>query len=241
MNETQKTRKTVSTAIVIGAVIIAGTLALTRTGTTGTPEPTTANVTAPQANTTKAPPALAAGDEQLPPGHPAIPAGHPAMGNAAGMGALSAETPTAGVTWTAPPRWEKVPHASSMRIATYRIPHVAGDAEDAELSVTRAGGDTDANIDRWLGQFDEAGRKTAKRTERMVDGLRVILVEIEGEYSGMGSPEPAPGYAMKSAIVETAGTKHFFKLTGPAKTVEAARAELVSLVDSVRVVASASP
>lgn len=229
MNDTNKNK--VSTAILIGAVIIAGTVALTRKSTSA---PSVASTDVPTQTAAMEPMTTgAAPTGQLPPGHPALPADHPSM---AGTPALPpAPTPTAGVTWKAPPRWEQVPHMSVMRIATYRIPHVAGDAEDAELSVTRAGGDSDANIDRWLGQFDEAGRKSAKRSERIVDGLRVILVEVEGAYSGMDSPEPSPGFAMKSAIVETPGTKHFFKMTGPAKTVAAAREELQALVDSIRV------
>jgi hypothetical protein len=243
MNPTQEKRKKITTAVLIGAIVAAGTLALTRNGTSGTTSAPDAPVTIGEHPTTTMPPAIAAmaGDQALPPGHPAIPEGHPPMGGVSAMGGIPMETPKPGVTWTVPPRWEQVPHASAMRIATYRIPHVAGDAEDAELSVTRAGGDTDANIDRWLGQFDEVGRKTAKRSERTVDGLHVVLFEVQGQYSGMGSPEPEPGFAMQSAIVETPGTKHFFKMTGPVKTVEAARAELQALVDSLRVAPPEGP
>lgn len=179
----------------------------------------------------------------LPPGHPPLPAGHPPIGGAqAGSphgamgapGAIPAETPQASITWTAPARWQQVPHMSAMRIATYRMPHVAGDVEDPELSVTRAGGDTDANVARWIGQFDEAGRKSAKRSERTVAGLRVVIVELHGAYTGMGNPEPEPGFAMIGAIVETPGMPHFFKLTGPSKSVDAARAELDALLASIR-------
>lgn len=142
------------------------------------------------------------------------------------------EAPQTGLTWTAPARWQKVPHASTMRIATYRIPHADGDAEDAELSVTRAGGDTEANIVRWLGQFDEAGSKAAKRSRRVVAGLEVEVVEVHGRYVGMGS-EPQTGFALLGAIVKTPGTSHFFKLTGPQKTVAVARAEFDALLSSV--------
>ena len=233
MNTSNKNKT--ATIVLVGVVIFAGTVALTRSRT---PEPPTTPTVAAQPPAPNAP-MLTATTEQLPPGHPAIPADHAATAGATTLPALP--PPVAGVTWKAPERWELVPHESPMRIATYRIPHVAGDAEDAELSVTRAGGDTNANVDRWLGQFDEAGRKTAKRSELLVDGLHVIVVEVQGSYSGMGSPEPQPGFAMKSAIVETVGTKHFFKMTGPAKTVEAARAELQALVDSIRLVPPTTP
>jgi hypothetical protein len=230
MDTQQEKRKKITTGVLVGAIIVAGTLALTRTGTSGTTSAPEAPVAVAAQPTTTTP---------LPPGHPVIPEGNAPMGT---VGALPTnETPKPGVTWTVPPRWEQVPHASAMRIATYRIPHVAGDAEDAELSVTRAGGDTDANIDRWLGQFDELGRKTAKRTERTVDGLHVVILEVQGQYSGMSSPEPEAGFAMQSAIVETPGTKHFFKMTGPVKTVESARAELQALIDSLRALPAEGP
>ena len=67
------------------------------------------------------------------------------------------------------------------------------------------------------------------------------MVEVEGQYSGMGMPEPESGWAMQSAIVETPGTKHFFKMTGPVKTVTAARAELQALIDSLRPVPPEAP
>ena len=146
---------------------------------------------------------------------------------------MGAETPGAAVTWVTPPRWEKATNASAMRLATYRVPRAKGDLEDAECSVIRAGGDTDANIARWLGQFDEVGRKSAKRTERVVAGLKVVVVEVQGAYVGMGT-EPHPGFALHAAIVDTGETKTFFKMTGPAKSVQGARAELEALVDTLR-------
>jgi hypothetical protein len=229
-------------AIVFGAVVVAGALALTRKSDPPLKRETPvseAPVAAPQS------PADPADNPNLPAGHPAIGAGggpgvasvHGGMAGAPGMGmggaGMGMEAAPPSVTWTVPKRWELVPHESAMRIATYRIPRAPGDAEDAELSVIRAGGDTESNIDRWLGQFDEAGRKSAKRSEKTVGGLKVWVVEIHGAYSGMGSPEPQQGFAMLSAIVDTPDTKHFFKMTGPAKTVDAARAEFDSLVDSI--------
>lgn len=163
-----------------------------------------------------------------------LPAGHPPVGGA------TADLPPAqpsSLEWTVPPRWQLAPNASSMRLATYRIPRSAGDAADAELSITQAGGSTDANVDRWIGQFDADARKTAKRGSRKVGAFDVLVVEIQGTYSGgMGKESAAqPGWALLGAIVPTPGMPHFFKLTGPAKTVLAARAEFDAMVGSVRV------
>jgi hypothetical protein len=168
-----------------------------------------------------------AGD--LPPGHPPIPPGGPAEGE------LAASAPSS-LSWTAPARWQKVPNPSTMRLATYRVPHVPGDDEDPELSVSQAGGAVDANAARWVGQFDAAGQKTAKQTVRKVGDLEVTIVEAEGTFSGaMGRERDAePGWALLGAIVATPGMPHFFKLTGPAKSVAAARAEFDALVDSLQ-------
>lgn len=129
-----------------------------------------------------------------------------------------------------------------MRLATYRIPHAPSDSEDAEMSVSQAGGGAKANMDRWVGQFDEAGQKTAKRSESTVNGFTVSRIEIEGTFASgnmMGAPAVAKtGWALLGVIVESPagsgdGMAHFFKLTGPAATVKAASGEVDSLIASV--------
>ena len=49
----------------------------------------------------------------------------------------------------------------------------------------------------------------------------------------MGPKTPKPGYKLLGAIVEGPGGNVFFKLTGPAKTVEAARADFNKLLKGV--------
>jgi hypothetical protein len=151
---------------------------------------------------------------------------------------VGAGAPAAGerpVDWQVPPRWQAVANASTMRIATYRIPRAPGDPDDAELSITQAGGSVEANAERWIGQFDSAGQKTAKRSPRKVGPLDVTLVEVEGNYSGgMGKDSsPRSGWALLGAIVSLPQMPLFLKLTGPAKTVRAARAEFDALIGSL--------
>jgi hypothetical protein len=182
-------------------------------------------------------------EETLPPGHPRTtragapneerPAGHPSVDPAAPSGTDT--VPQADLVWKAPARWRLVPNASSMRIATYRIPRVAGDPADAELSIVKAGGTVDANIERWIGQFDPAGQTTAKRGTRTVGKLDVAIVEIHGTYNGgmMKEATPTADWALLGAVVSTPDMPHFFKLTGPAKSVAAARAEFDAFVGSL--------
>jgi hypothetical protein len=163
-----------------------------------------------------------------------LPAGHPAVG---AMGQTSAvdEAPAGArstLEWKAPVRWQLVPNASPMRLATYRVPRAPGDTVDAELSVTQAGGSAEANAQRWIGQFDPTGQRPARQTTRKVGSLDVLVVEVQGTFSGgMGSDGKAqPGWALLGAIVSSPGLPHFFKLTGPAKTVLAARAEFDAML-----------
>jgi hypothetical protein len=144
----------------------------------------------------------------------------------------------ADVTWEAPTSWQKADNPSPMRKATYKIPKAAGDAEDAEMSVSQAGGSVDANIKRWAGQFEQPPAPEVKKSERRAGDLKITVVEIHGTFLGGGMPGmaaagPKKGWVMLAAIVETA-TPTFFKLTGPEKTVMAAKADFEKMVDGMR-------
>jgi hypothetical protein len=140
------------------------------------------------------------------------------------------------VAWTTPGAWSTVPNPNSMRKATYKVPRTTGDTEDAELAVSQAGGDLDANITRWEGQFE--GGPKAKKTDVTVDGLKVIVVEIEGAFLGAGMGGPAggkkTGFKMLAAIAPGASASTFFKLVGPLKTVNAARVDFDGMVKSFK-------
>jgi hypothetical protein len=192
--------------------------------------------------TTSPPPTTEPSDPSLPPGHvgvaatgaPAgLPPNHPPIETANGGGAPEQE---GALSWKVPPRWQLVPSTSSMRMATYRVPRVTGDTADPELSIVRAGGTVDANIQRWIGQFDAAGQKTAKRSSRTVAGLEVSIVELTGTYNGgmMKDPTPMPDWTLLGAVVPMGETPYFFKLTGPMKSVAAAHAEFDTFVSSLK-------
>jgi hypothetical protein len=155
----------------------------------------------------------------------------------AGAGHRPAPHGQVDIGWEAPTTWQKAENPSPMRKATYKIPHAEGDAEDAELSISQAGGTVDMNVSRWSGQFDHA-TASVKRSDKTVGELKVTVVEIHGKYNGSGMPgAPATGpkdnYALLGAIVETTPPT-FFKMTGPAKTVDGAKADFDKFIDSVR-------
>lgn len=111
------------------------------------------------------------------------------------------------------------------------------------MAVSQAGGAVDANVERWISQFGPDAKRNAKVTTKKSAGLDVTIVEVEGTFGGGGmamGPNPnaggsgaKEGWALLGAIIATPGMPHFFKLTGPAKTVKAARPELDELVGSI--------
>lgn len=160
---------------------------------------------------------------------------HPPVSAAAPAPAPAAPSGPAEVEWTAPSAWQSVPNPSTMRKATYKIPKAAGDAEDAELTVSVAAGGVDANVQRWAEQFGDDAPKTERRSP---NGLDVTVVEIKGTYAAapmMGGPAtPQSGYMLLGAVVEGGERQHFFKMTGPEKTVAAARSDFDAFVASFR-------
>jgi hypothetical protein len=148
--------------------------------------------------------------------------------------------PAAELAWTVPSSWESVPNPSPMRKATFKIKRAQGDTEDAELSVSQAGGSVDANIDRWVGQFSTKSEGSPKRNELTVNDLKVTVVEVHGTFSGSGMPgmpaaDPKANHALLGAIAQTpTGALWFFKLTGQDKTITAARADFDKFVNSLR-------
>jgi hypothetical protein len=147
----------------------------------------------------------------------------------------------AGLSWKPPANWTAEPPGSPMRVVTYRIPAATGDAEPGELAVfyfgAGEGGSVDANVDRWTAQFaPESGSAKPGRRVETVRGIRVTRVSVEGTYSsGMpGGPKTAKaGFALLGAIAEGPGGNVFFKLTGPRKTVEAAREAYLAMLESI--------
>ncbi len=144
-----------------------------------------------------------------------------------------------GVAWDAPARWSDR-GATSMRLATYDVP-AQGGGEAGECAVfyfgPGQGGDVEANIDRWIGQFEKHGK--IARTSRTCGGMDVKLVEVEGDYLApagpmMESTGKKAGYMLKGAIVAGPNGNVFFKFTGPAKTLKGAAGEFDGLLNSLR-------
>ncbi len=165
------------------------------------------------------------------PAAPAVP-GAPALPAAPGGDMASTPVPTAtgaDLTWTAPANWAPKP-LGQMRKGSYAVPGPDG---DADLSITAFPGDVGgelANLNRWRGQIqlpplgenDLAG--AAVRFKQ--DGLDYVVVDFV-------SPSTNKPARIVGAIVPYMGATWFFKLMGPAPTVEAAKPAFMDFLKSV--------
>jgi gluconolactonase len=148
--------------------------------------------------------------------------------------ALAAEGETTEVklrdlTLKVPADWKKEEPKSRLRLSQFSIPAAKGDQENAELAVFTfgAGGGIEANIRRWIGQFQPDQRKVAIFSGKSDQG-QYVLVDLSGTYNKpIGPPiqqktEPAPGTRAVNVIlaIPEKGV-YFLKLVGQDKTVSA--------------------
>lgn len=133
------------------------------------------------------------------------------------------------LTLKVPADWKKEEPKSRLRLSQFSIPAAKGDKEDAELAVFTfgAGGGIEANIRRWIGQFQPEERKVAIFTGKSDQGP-YVLVDLSGTYNKpIGPPiqqktEPAPGSRVVSVIIAVPEKGNYFlKLVGQQTTVAA--------------------
>lgn len=134
-----------------------------------------------------------------------------------------------------PKSWKKEDPQSNFRLAEFSIPAAEGDDEPGELAVfsfAGGGGGLQANIDRWIGQFDAKGREVKVTQGEGEQGL-YVLVDVKGTYNKPDGPpilqktKPMPNSRMLAAITvvqwmedgEKKGAVYFLKMPGPEKTI----------------------
>jgi hypothetical protein len=134
----------------------------------------------------------------------------------------------------APADWKSEEVTTKFRTHHFRIPHVADDKSDAELTIfffgTGSGGSADANVKRWKGMFlPPEGKKiddVAKVENFKVGNVDVTYLDVQGTYKFKERPfDPAakeelrPDHRMLGVVFESPKGPYFFRLVGPAKTV----------------------
>ena len=133
------------------------------------------------------------------------------------------------LTLQVPESWKQTPARSSMRLATYEIQAAKDDEEKAELAIYSfpgGGGSVEANITRWIGQFESKGRKQ-KVTKGKAGENTYYVVEVSGTYNKpIGPPirrqtKPVEGSRMLAVILQLDSGVFFLKMTGGDEIVKA--------------------
>jgi hypothetical protein len=133
------------------------------------------------------------------------------------------------LAFTAPKGWTKKQPRSRIIEVEFEIPAAKGDENAGRFTMMGAGGDVQANIDRWFGQFEQPDGSDSKGKveKRTIAGKTVHYVDLAGTYKDSPSGPFAGGktikredYRMLAAIVETKEAGNYFlKFYGPKATV----------------------
>jgi hypothetical protein len=133
-----------------------------------------------------------------------------------------------------PETWKAVDTNSQFRAAQFSIPKAEGDERDGELVVyffgKGQGGGVDANVKRWQQQIKPPeGKKiedVMKKDSFKVGDVQVTEIELQGTYQAPAfaanqKSEKIANARMIGVVFESPNGPYYFKLVGPAKTVEA--------------------
>ncbi len=144
----------------------------------------------------------------------------------------------------APAGWTEKPITSSMRTAHFVLPGPAGEAELIVYYFGEGGaGGVQANLDRWLGQFQQPDGKPSKDVAKIEKakfaGQEATIVSVSGRYvttsmPGGGDPIDKADQALIAAIVGSPKGMYYWKLVGPKATVDAHSAKLRATLASLK-------
>ncbi len=145
--------------------------------------------------------------------------------------ARAGEVTIDGLKSKTPDAWKKQATATQMQHAKFELPK-AGDEKDATTLVvyffgTGSGGGTEANLKRWKEQFKSPEEKNVKKEELKVGDVKVTYYDVTGTYLEKFPPfapnakiTEKPDYRAINVIFESPKGPYFFRLIGPAKSVE---------------------
>jgi len=140
--------------------------------------------------------------------------------------------PPSGLTFTIPEGWTDA-GASSMRIVNLAAPG------PSQCYVIRLGGEAgglDANLNRWRGEvghepLDAAAIAALPKVELL--GQSCSLLEVTGEYRGMGGPAGADHTLLGVALIG-AESSLFVKMVGPKDDIAAHKQKFIDFLASLK-------
>ncbi len=146
------------------------------------------------------------------------------------------------VQMVTPAEWKEVEKKS--RILDYEFELRGPEDQTARVTMMLSGGSLQANIDRWIEQFEGAKADSAQIEKQQIGGREVHFVQISGTFKeSMGGGPFAPGrvvsrpdYRMLGVII--AGRQQnaiFIKITGPDGLVQKMVEPTKKMVESMQV------
>jgi len=138
-----------------------------------------------------------------------------------------------------PDKWAWVQIDSPMRKAQLKVTSADGKASGEVVFFhfgLSNGGGTQANVERWLGQFQEKGLHLKSKVDEVtIRNRKMTFVEAHGTYlSGTpGGPKtPMPDHTLLGAILESPEGSVFIRLTAPSGLGQSAQADFRKLAES---------
>jgi ABC-type glycerol-3-phosphate transport system substrate-binding protein len=157
----------------------------------------------------------------------------------AGSAAAQSRVTVGAFTFSVPEAWPKEEAmASAMRAAQFTVSDA--DGRSAELAFfyfgVGQGGSVEANLARWIDQFQEKPDALDVSVEtKEIGGTRVHLFKARGTYlTGMpGGPRtPTPGSTLLAGALESPRGNVFVRLPAPSALADAVEPQFRALLDS---------
>jgi hypothetical protein len=144
--------------------------------------------------------------------------------------AWAGDVEVAGMKSKAPEGWVEG-KAGDMRLATFKLPKVEGDATDAEMVIfffKGGSGSVKDNFKRQLNRFkgEDGKEPEVKESKLNVGKIESPMQEITGTFLDKFPPfdpkakeTPRPGYKQLYVVTLSDAGDYYFRLHGPAKTI----------------------
>ena len=137
------------------------------------------------------------------------------------------------LSFTLPEGWKEL-EPTAFRDINLRF----GDNDEAEVSLVRASGTLEANVNRWRSQMgleaETAQNIQALEDRTLLGQLPSKLIELNGDYTGFGQSEPQKDYRMVGLVYSAPQGSIFVKMTGPREVVEANEEKFHQFVQTIR-------